>query len=100
MNFFYILLIAGGCAFTSNAQSDDTITAAQGESLVLNFNYCGYRVDYKYTKDGNNFVPDGRRTFTQFGRILFSRMLPSDSGTYRLRVGQFDKTITVTGKYS
>ena len=98
MNFFYILLIAGGCAVISNALSDDTVTAVQGEPLVLNFNYRGYRA--QLTKDGNVFQPDRRRTFARFGRIYFSRVLPSDSGAYRLRAGQFNKTITVTGEYS
>ena len=100
MNFFYILLIVGGCTFISNAQSDETVAAVQGEPLVLNFNYRGLRVDYEYTKDGSDFVPDRLRTFARFGRIFFSRVLPSDSGAYRLRVGRFDRTIAVTGEYS
>ena len=100
MNFFYILLIAGGCAFISNAQSGETVTAVQGEPLILNFEYRGFRLRHVYTKDGNNFEADRHRTFERLGRIYFARVLPSDSGAYRLRVGQFDKTITVNGKYT
>lgn len=99
MNFFYILLIAGGCAFISYAQSDDIVTAVQGEPLILNFQYRGLSLRHVYTKDGNNFEADRRRTFVRLGRIYFSKVLPSDSGAYRLRAGQFDKTITVNGKY-
>ena len=100
MNFFYIFLIAGGCAFISYVQSDDTVTAVQGEPLILNFKYRGlFRLNYQYTKDGNNFKADRLRTFVRLGKIFFTKVLPSDSGTYRLKAGQFDKTITVNGKY-
>jgi len=99
MNFFYILLITGGCAFISNAlPSPETVTVVQGQPLILNFNYLGLRVDHVYTKDGNVFKPDILRTFRQFGKIYFTRVLLSDSGTYRLVVGQFDKNITLNGK--
>ena len=99
MNFCYILLIAGGCAFISNVQAQDTVTAIKGEPLILNFQYHGPRVGYEYTKDGNNFQVDRQRTFQRHGKIFFTRVLPSDSGAYRLRIGRFDKTITVNGKY-
>jgi len=99
MNFFYILLITGGCAFISNAQySSDTVTAVQGEPLILNFKYHGFRVGHVYTKDGNIFKADRQRTFQRFGKIYFSKVLLSDSGTYRLVVGQFDKKILLNGK--
>jgi len=99
MNFFYVLLITGGCVFISNAQSSsDTVTAVQGEPLILNFKYRGFRVDHVYTKDGNIFKADRQRTFQQFGKIYFSKVLLSDNGTYQLVVGQFDKNITLSGK--
>ena len=100
MNFFYILLIACGCAFIGYAQSDDTVTAVQGEPLILNFEYRGLSLRRVYTKDGNDFQPDRRRTFVRLGRIYFAKALPSDSGAYRLRAGQFYKTFTVNGKYN
>ena len=100
MNFFYILVIAGGCAFIGYAQSDDTVTAVQGEPLILNFEYRGLSLRHVYTKDGNDFQPDRRRIFQRLGRIYFSRVLPSDSGAYRLTAGQFDRTITLNGEYS
>ena len=100
MNIFYIFLIAGGCAFISYVQSDDTVTAVRGEPLILNFKYHGlFRLNYQYTKDGSNFKVDRLRTFARLGKIFFAKVLPSDSGTYRLKAGRFDKTITVNGKY-
>ena len=99
MNFLYLLLIAGGCTLLGYAQSQDTVTAIQGQPLILNFKYRGIsRVGYVYTKDGNGFQADRQRTFQRGGKIFFTRVLPSDSGTYRLRVGKFDKTIIVTGE--
>ena len=99
MNFFYILLITGGCAFISNAQySSDTVTAVKGEPVILNFKYRGFRVDRVYTKDGNIFKADRQRTFQRFGKIYFSKVLLSDSGTYRLVVGEFNEKITLNGK--
>ena len=64
MNFFYILLIAGGCTLIGYAQSQDTVTAVQGQPLILNFEYRGISRDgFAYTKDGNTFQADRQRTF-------------------------------------
>ena len=99
MNFLYILLIAGGCTLIGYVQSQDTVTAVQGQPLILNFEYRGIpRVGYVYTKDGDNFQADRQRTFQRRGKIFFARVLASDSGTYKLRAGQFEKTITVNGE--
>jgi len=98
MNFFYILLITGGCAFISNAQSSsETIILHVGEPLILNFTDDD-RVDHVYTKDGKVFKADKNRVFQRFGKIYFSRVLESDNGTYRLVEGQFDKSITLVCK--
>jgi len=99
MNFFYILLITGGCTFISNAQSSsETVTAVRGEPLILNFKYHGLRMDCVFTKDGNIFKANGQRTFLRPRKIYFSKVRLSDSGTYRLVIGQFDKNITLNGK--
>jgi len=98
MNFFYILLITGGCAFISNAQSSSrTQTVEIGDPLILNFKDDD-RVDHVYTKDGKVFKADNHRIFQRFGKIYFSRVLESDIGTYRLVEGQFDKSITLECK--
>jgi len=98
MNFFYILLITGGCAFISNAQSSsDTVTVLVGEPLILNFTDDD-RMDHVYTKDGKVFKADNYRTFQRFGNIYFSRVLESDNGTYRLVEEEFDKSITLESK--
>ena len=99
MNFFNILLIAGACAFIGYVQSEDTVTAVQGEPLILDFQYRGLSLRHVYTKDGNDFEANRLRIFVRLGRIYFAKVLPSDSGAYRLKAGQFDKTITVNGKY-
>jgi len=95
MNFFYILLITGGCAFISNAQSSTrTQTVVIGDPLILNFTDDD-RVDHVYTKDGKVFKTDKLRTFQRFGNIYFSKVLESDIGTYRLVEGQLDISITL-----
>ena len=97
MNFFYILLIIGGCAFISDAwSSSDNVTAVQGKPVILNFNYRRFRGNQVYTKDGNVFRADGHRTFYGSGKINFTSVLLSDSGTYRLVAEGFNRTINRT----
>ena len=95
--------------FGSNDRGDDgaavkTVTANDGEPLILTFGYSSPTitgVSYDMTLDGKEISVDNTRTFKQLDKLYFTEVYEHDSGEYCLTVTKdgidFENKIILSG---